>query len=647
MEVDTPLELATSSAAAATLLTTTATAALASSTSLAPSTLRSLRRWTHRHPLLATAAAAAIVGAAAWTVLSHVLPSTTPATDDDEPGLDEEVALLRIDKDPAGAPRVSPPNSPPTPPSRSATSSPVPTRAAGSKPPSAPSSPSFLSSLGLRRSGRGSHAAKDALVVTISVQNVLLWNPSPDPQYPNYAFLERALPTLQALVSHPRFIVHLVAVTASPAENKQILQLLRSAGLFRKGLDPNRVLFFPDENAKCEAVMSLKPFVHVDAVDSSVIRVAAVEGVKRVVRVRKGSSAIPQGAAGGLERGAAATSLAKQHQHLVIEDETGPEDVDFFDAEEDSLDEEDDAMGTSTLAASVVGGSSGASTVLSPVAASPVSLAFPATASPIPIPNPAAAFQHHQPQPQDFDASTMQQQQAQAPVAAASAPASLSTSTATTVTSSPLTTPSGKPLSPPPQIRFKPLLAAETSEATMFFASSPTVVSPISPSVAVTTAPTTPASTNASTPATSPTSSPLLPATSGAVVTAAPAASSQPAHTLRRRTSSVSSLSTLVSQSAGGGGGIAMSRSGSTRSSASSGVATVVPMTKAGVVLAPVVVATGVGAADETGAVKPLPAGSAASRRRRMLLRSPVPVGVMFPPNVVLSETFADARLAE
>ncbi|KAJ3215360.1 hypothetical protein HDU67_000516 [Dinochytrium kinnereticum] len=284
------------------------------------------------------------------------------------------------------------------------------------------------------------------IVLSISVQNVILWNPSPDPMHPNYAFTEHSLTHLLTLLTHPRYIVHLMAVTTSNPETRQILSLLRTSGLFKAGLDPRRVLFFADEHAKCEAVVSLGSVVHVDSVDASVVRLAGI--VPHVVRVgrRPGIGSL----------GAAVAS---------------------------------------TLDASHVSSSCGHSACLSPVAASPTDTtsadASTPTSSPIPIPGTS----HHNNRTTSITSTS-------------TSITAFSTDTASHRHSLPAST----PLSPPPQFKLKPLLVAEGSPVAM---------------------------------ATTTTS-------------------------LRRRTSSISSLSTMIASSSVGG--VAMSRTGSANSAATTWV---------------------------------------------------------------------------
>ncbi|KAJ1557617.1 hypothetical protein HK405_015573, partial [Cladochytrium tenue] len=124
---------------------------------------------------------------------------------------------------------------------------------------------------------------------------VLMWNPSPDPAHPNFAFTESAIPYLHALVSSPRYVVHLVAVVSSDREQAQIRALLARSGLLGgsaanggaggAGLDSRRVLFCDTETGKAVMVRHIAPHTHVDADADGAAAVAP--HVKRVVLVTR------------------------------------------------------------------------------------------------------------------------------------------------------------------------------------------------------------------------------------------------------------------------------------------------------------------------------------------------------------------------
>ncbi|KAL1916772.1 uncharacterized protein VTP21DRAFT_5476 [Calcarisporiella thermophila] len=152
--------------------------------------------------------------------------------------------------------------------------------------------------------------------ITISVKNTVLWNPSPDPTTPNYAFLENAVPILRHLSQY--YSVHLIATTSSQMERDQITSLLTSAGLFSKGgLDRRRLLFCESEQGKVHIVRHLESAVHIEggvgnaeaangeggssSRDGGVIAQLS-QHVGRVVWVKRSSSDSRTGSAEGGER---------------------------------------------------------------------------------------------------------------------------------------------------------------------------------------------------------------------------------------------------------------------------------------------------------------------------------------------------------
>ncbi|RKO86557.1 hypothetical protein BDK51DRAFT_39883 [Blyttiomyces helicus] len=120
--------------------------------------------------------------------------------------------------------------------------------------------------------------------LTLSLKNIALWNPSPDPLHPNHAFLESVVPFLHSLVSSPRWQVHLLMVVTCDEEEVQIRELLSASGLYTAGLDPRRVLFCGSEEGKACIVRALEPAWHVDGDDDCVRKLAAF--VPNIVRVR-------------------------------------------------------------------------------------------------------------------------------------------------------------------------------------------------------------------------------------------------------------------------------------------------------------------------------------------------------------------------
>ncbi|TPX69051.1 hypothetical protein SpCBS45565_g02669 [Spizellomyces sp. 'palustris'] len=126
---------------------------------------------------------------------------------------------------------------------------------------------------------------KGRRVMTISMKNIVVWNPSPDPTTPNHAFRESALPFLHSLVSNPSNQVHLIMVVTSDQEEAQVRTLLHSSGLYTAGLDPRRVVFCSTEEGKAHIVRHIEPHVHVDSCDDVIKRLAPFVG--RIIRVQR------------------------------------------------------------------------------------------------------------------------------------------------------------------------------------------------------------------------------------------------------------------------------------------------------------------------------------------------------------------------
>lgn len=125
----------------------------------------------------------------------------------------------------------------------------------------------------------------------------LLWNPSPDPESPNYGFLPQSVPFLQKLLYSSVYDVYLITEVTSVAEQDHVLELLRSAGLEEAGLDMRKVLFCSSAEGRAHMVRHLEPSLHVDCVgakppakDSAMDRLwQHVPKMIRVVKSRKGS----------------------------------------------------------------------------------------------------------------------------------------------------------------------------------------------------------------------------------------------------------------------------------------------------------------------------------------------------------------------
>ncbi|KAJ3256180.1 hypothetical protein HK104_007104 [Borealophlyctis nickersoniae] len=118
------------------------------------------------------------------------------------------------------------------------------------------------------------------------MKNIILWNPSPDPENPNHAFLESTLPFLTSLVSSPNYTITLIMVVSSDQEEEQIRSLLLSSGLYTHGLDPRRVVFCETEEGKASIVRCVDPACHVESDDAVIKKVAPYVGT--IVRVKRG-----------------------------------------------------------------------------------------------------------------------------------------------------------------------------------------------------------------------------------------------------------------------------------------------------------------------------------------------------------------------
>ncbi|KAG0370650.1 hypothetical protein BGX24_001963 [Mortierella sp. AD032] len=163
-------------------------------------------------------------------------------------------------------------------------------------------------------------------VMTISLKNTIVWNPSPDPTTPNYGFVEGAIPLLFHLAE--TYNLHLILLCpALPStaqqhnqqqvngkgrvmtvqeqeeakrqqqlgqerERDQILTMLGNAGLISpvgtrgpKLIDPRQLLICETEEGVSHVVRHLESQVHVDARQSVVQLVQGV--VPKVVFVQK------------------------------------------------------------------------------------------------------------------------------------------------------------------------------------------------------------------------------------------------------------------------------------------------------------------------------------------------------------------------
>ncbi|TPX47634.1 hypothetical protein SeMB42_g00418 [Synchytrium endobioticum] len=127
--------------------------------------------------------------------------------------------------------------------------------------------------------------SKSRRLVTISAKNIIFWNPSKDPEHPNYAFLEGAIPTLSSILQSDHYDIHIIIVVESDLEVSQITNLMNSSGLAAAGLDSRRVLFCATEEGKSHIIRHIEPAIHIDSNDDVISRLAPF--VNRIVRVRQ------------------------------------------------------------------------------------------------------------------------------------------------------------------------------------------------------------------------------------------------------------------------------------------------------------------------------------------------------------------------
>ncbi|CAG8493812.1 12708_t:CDS:2 [Ambispora gerdemannii] len=97
--------------------------------------------------------------------------------------------------------------------------------------------------------------------MSISLKDTLIWNPSNDPDSPNYAFVENVLALLQVLTKS--YDIHLVAPVRNDQEKEQILSLFRNADLF-SSIDERKVLFCETEEGKIHIVRHLESPIHIE-----------------------------------------------------------------------------------------------------------------------------------------------------------------------------------------------------------------------------------------------------------------------------------------------------------------------------------------------------------------------------------------------
>ncbi|KAI9298711.1 hypothetical protein K502DRAFT_362139 [Neoconidiobolus thromboides FSU 785] len=107
-------------------------------------------------------------------------------------------------------------------------------------------------------------------VLSISLDKIVLWNPSKDPSVPNYAFVESIVPILQKLCE--QYELYLIGTVGSKKEQKQIEELIYNSELSKKhGLDVRKVIFCETTIGRSHIVRHIEPHIHVDS-EMDVIR---------------------------------------------------------------------------------------------------------------------------------------------------------------------------------------------------------------------------------------------------------------------------------------------------------------------------------------------------------------------------------------
>jgi len=101
-------------------------------------------------------------------------------------------------------------------------------------------------------------------LLTISLDKIVLWNPSQDPAVPNYAFVESVVPQLRQLCE--RYDIYLIATVSNPKEQAQIEHLIFTSDLARRNqLDIRKVVFCQTPEGRSHIVRHIEPHIHVDS----------------------------------------------------------------------------------------------------------------------------------------------------------------------------------------------------------------------------------------------------------------------------------------------------------------------------------------------------------------------------------------------
>jgi len=125
--------------------------------------------------------------------------------------------------------------------------------------------PNSLSSLGSKFLGGVMNATNNARrrkrVMSISLKNTILWNPSSDVNSPNHAFQEKATHLLQQLSNY--YHIYIIVHMNSAQERNQIDEMLTNSGIF-KFIDRRKLLYCETEEGKIHMIRHLEPAVHIE-----------------------------------------------------------------------------------------------------------------------------------------------------------------------------------------------------------------------------------------------------------------------------------------------------------------------------------------------------------------------------------------------
>lgn len=134
-------------------------------------------------------------------------------------------------------------------------------------------------------------------LLTISLDKIILWNPSRDPAVPNYAFVEAVVPQLRKLCE--KYDIYLIATASNPKEQAQIEHLIYTSDLARRNeLDIRKVVFCQTPEGRSHIVRHIEPHVHVDS-EAAVVNLLRLS-ISRLILILTNSSSNPSSPAPSL-----------------------------------------------------------------------------------------------------------------------------------------------------------------------------------------------------------------------------------------------------------------------------------------------------------------------------------------------------------